>query len=354
MQQVITKNNLLKRKRFWAGFLLAQFVMFFIFSKIDVIVRFFEWFFEVQKEVHLKLFSWANFSVGDIFYLILFSVFLYLIINIILNKNRKKPVVTILILLNIFYLLYQVFWGMLYFQQPLSEKLSTEEPSLDNAKRLAKIYLAKCKETRKLVNEDQNGVFNIQNIEEIQQEILLNQIKIPHFLSEKKPVQTHSFKPSFFDKIMSYTGILGYYNPFSAEAQFNPNLPSTYLPFTIAHESAHQLGFAREQEANFMGYLIGKDSENLDLRYSTEYFTLKSLLNSIVEKDPEFVKSILENYSEQMLNDRAFEKEFNEKHQGILDAFFGFTNDLFLKSNQQEGSITYSYFVELLIAFEKQ
>ena len=152
---------------------------------------------------------------------------------------------------------------------------------------------------------------------------------------------------------MSFTGILGYYNPFTAEAQYNPGLPSSYLPLTLAHESAHQLGFAREQEANFIGYLIGVNSSNSELRYSTQYFTLKSLLNSIVYDDEKFVEYIIKNYSAGMKRDRAYEKQFVFQHQGWLNEFFGFTNNLFLKSNQQEGSVTYSYFIDLLVRYEK-
>lgn len=152
---------------------------------------------------------------------------------------------------------------------------------------------------------------------------------------------------------MNFTGILGYYNPFTAESQYNAELPHTFIPFTSAHESSHQLGFAREQEANFIGYLIGVNAKNNDLRYSTEYFTLKSLLRFIVEEDPEFVKNILSQYSPAMKRDRRYERSFIFRHQGWLDDFFGFTNNLFLKSNQQEGAVTYSYFIDLLLNYEK-
>jgi hypothetical protein len=76
-------------------------------------------------------------------------------------------------------------------------------------------------------------------------------------------------------------------------------------------------------------------------------------LNYIADKDPSFVKSVLRNYSSGMKRDRAYEKTFILKHQGVLDDFFGFTNNLFLKSNQQEGSITYSYFINLLLNYER-
>lgn len=243
---------------------------------------------------------------------------------------------------------------MLYFQTPIIKKLSSQnEPTTEKAKILALRYLEKCKETRKLITEDKNGIFIITNISSIQKEILAQQSQLPEYISNKEAPQINSFKPSLFKNVMNFTGILGYYNPFTAEAQYNSELPNTYIPFTSAHESSHQLGFAREQEANFVGYLIGINSTNPELRYSTEYFTLKCLLNFIANEDPEFVKSIVRNYSSEMKKDRAYERNFILKHQGLLDEFFGFTNNLFLKSNQQEGSVTYSYFIDLLLNYEK-
>lgn len=243
---------------------------------------------------------------------------------------------------------------MLYFQTPIIKKLSSQnEPEMNKTKKLALQYLEKCKVSRQSVKEDKNGVFIITDLKSIQLEILQQQAKIPRYISDKKATQIASIKPSLFKKVMNFTGILGYYNPFTAEAQYNAELPSTFIPFTTAHESAHQLGFAREQEVNFVGYLMGVHSHHPDLRYSTEYFTLKSLLKFIVDEDPEFVKSVINNYSPAMKRDRAYEKQFIIRHQGWLDDFFGFTNNLFLKSNQQEGSVTYSYFIDLLLNYEK-
>ena len=349
----IKKYFTYSKKRFWAGLLLAQFLLFFILSKIKFAISIFEKFFEVQKKFHQKLFSNISFSVGDFLYILLGILLLFVLVKIFKRNSRDKYLLRLLVGVNIFYFIYQTFWGMLYFQPPLSEKLSKEEIKTEEVKNLAIKYLELCKETRLLVKENSSGVFQIQNLEQIKAEIIRNQNHLPKFLSAKKGFENSCAKPSLFDQVMSYSGILGYFNPFTAEAQFNANLPSTYIPFTLAHESAHQLGFAREQEASFIGYLSGKDSRNIDLKYSTQYFVLKSLLNALAETDEAFVKNILQKYSAGMRRDRLAEKNFIKKHEGLLDDFFGITNDLFLKSNQQEGSITYAYFVELLVRYDR-
>ncbi|MGC4130453.1 MAG: DUF3810 domain-containing protein [Bergeyella sp.] len=347
---VDTKKQLLERKRFWAGILLAQFVLFYIFSKIDLIISLNGKFFEWQNSIHQKIFSVFPFSVGDVFYSLLGLGSVYFLFKIF---RKKKIDAGILIFANLIYFVYQMFWGMLYFQKPLVEKLSDKKPTLEEAKSLAEKYLQKCIEQRQYVKTDENGVFQISDKTLIENEILKRQHLLPKNLTDKKATGIHSFKPSVFSGIMSYAGILGYYNPFTAEAQYNKNLPSSYLPFTLAHESAHQIGFAREQEANFIAYLIGKDSDNPDLKYATNYHVLKSLLSNIYVYDPKYSEAMLEQYSAGMKRDRRNEKKFIEEHRGYMDEFFGITNNLFLKMNQQEGSITYSYFVDLLIRYER-
>lgn len=340
------------KKRFWAGLLLAQFLLFLILSKINYAIDFFERLFEYQKDVHQILFSNIPFSVGDLVYILLIAVFLFFIFKMLKQKSRKQYATRLLILLNIFYFVYQISWGMLYFQKPLLDKLPEKELTTTRVKELTLEYLEKCKQDRSFVKEDEKGVFVITDTKHIKLEILNNQTKLASSLNNKKGTKIQAFKSSLFKPVMSYTGILGYYNPFTAEAQYNSALPSSYIPFTLSHESAHQLGYAREQEANFIGFLIGERSRNVDLKYSTDYFVLKSLLNYLVDKDEIFVKNILKQYTPGMKRDRLAEKMFVKKHEGLLDVFFGFTNDLFLKSNQQDGSVTYSYFIDLLVRYK--
>lgn len=241
---------------------------------------------------------------------------------------------------------------MLYFQTPIIEKLQKKNFTDNDLKNLTIKYLKLCKETREKVSEDKTGTFVIKDFKEIELEILSQQKNLPSQITSKTSTGILSVKPSLYNQTMNYTGILGYYNPFTAESQFNPNLPSTQVPFTLAHEMSHQLGFAREQEASFIAYLCAKNSNNLDLRYSTQLYVLKSLLRNLSLKNASFVKEILSQYSDKMKKDRANELAFLKTHESILSDVFGFTNDLFLKSNQQDGSITYSYFITLLVLYE--
>ena len=340
------------KNRYWAGFLLAQFVLYWILSKISSAAKAYAYFFELQKNIHQFCFSWIPFSVGDIFYTVLVPYLLYAVVQLFNRKKRTLYLRRILVLFNFLYFIYQLFWGSLYYQPPLIDRLSPKETTIEDAKLLTNVYLQKCLNTRKLTNQTKSKLFEIKDLEKIKKEIITTQINLPKIIT-KKPTTSISIKPSLFGGYMNYSGILGYYNPFTAEAQFNQNLPDTYIPFTIAHESAHQLGYAREQEANFVGYLIGINSNNTELKYSTEFFVLKSLLNYVIlNNEEDFAKEIISQFSQEMKKDLQEEKDFRKKHSGKVDDFFGFTNDVFLKFNQQEGSITYSYFIDLLLKYE--
>ena len=316
-------------------------------------VYFVDFLFEQKKYLFQSLFSKIPFSLGDVVYFVLGLLLVFSIFKLFNSKTRKVYSLRLLKGLNVFYFVYQLVWGMTYFQRPIVLALDEKEPQITEIKALALKYLHQAKHTRMLVKEDEKGVFQIQDLEKIKREILSRQKKIPAFLGNKISTEIDNFKPSLYSGFMNYTGVMGYYNPFSTEAQYNSHLPHTYLPFTLSHESAHQLGFAREQEANFVGYLLGISSENPELRYSTEYFALKSLLRALATEDEDFVKAVIEQYSEGMKRDYQAEKDFVEEYQGMMNTFFAFTNDLFLKTNQQEGAVTYSYFVDLLVRYER-
>lgn len=346
-----TKKNIFLKNKFWAIILVAQFSLFYILSKINFAVDFFSKLFDWKKNSHILLFSKFGFSAGDVIYTFVSLYLIYAIINLI-RKKKSDTLKQLFIFINISYFVYQCCWGMLYFQKPIIEKLPRKEFTDRELKNLTIKYLRLCKQTREKVSEDRNGVFAIRNVQNIEKEILSQQKYLPAKITFKESIKVLSVKHSLYKSTMNYTGILGYYNPFTAESQYNPNLPATQVPFTLAHEMSHQLGFAREQEASFIAYLCAKNSTNLDLQYSAQLYVLKSLLRNLSINNKSFVKDILSKYSEKMKKDRLNELEFWKNHESVLADIFGFTNDLFLKSNQQDGSITYSYFITLVALYE--
>ena len=161
-----------------------------------------------------------------------------------------------------------------------------------------------------------------------------------------------SVKPSLLTSIVSYAGYSGYYNPFSGEAQVNTDLPKFYMPFVTCHEMAHQLGYASESEASFVGYLAAIHSSKPLFRYSA-LFELFLVANSeLLQRD--FWSGILnlKSLNPSVKKDRRIFREFILGRQNNVEPIIKNVYDQYLKANQQKSGInSYNELVGWVMAY---
>ena len=67
---------------------------------------------------------------------------------------------------------------------------------------------------------------------------------------------------------LSQQYMMGYYFPFSMEANYNTSMYVANVPTTLCHELAHLKGFIYEDDANFIGFLACISSDDPFYRYS--------------------------------------------------------------------------------------
>ncbi|MDX2032796.1 MAG: DUF3810 domain-containing protein [Blastocatellia bacterium] len=91
-------------------------------------------------------------------------------------------------------------------------------------------------------------------------------------------------KPLYLSKLTSWMGVSGFYIAYTAEVTYNYEIPDVDLPMTIAHHKAHQRGYAREDEANFIAHLICIKSADPYVRYSGYMYALK-LIEPLAKAD---------------------------------------------------------------------
>lgn len=304
------------------------------------------------QSTYIKIFNVFPFSVGDFLYLISpLSLIFYLIrLCIYIRKKRlywiKKSLKSLLLFCNVFIFCFYWFFGFLYYDTQLKRALSITTISMNELKLLATKYLIKTKEL--------SYKTSISNIENQQNSLNDAVVLFKDSIVNLKIKSTKNVKKSMYSNALSYLGVAGYYNPFTAETQYNCNIPAHNIPFTLAHEKSHQLGFASENEANFIGFLIAKKSKDRSVQYSANFMALKYLLSQIYDKDSLFVKNCISNYSKKMKIDRAIEKQYFKEYQGKLTSVFSQVNDFYLKLNNQKGIESYNEFVTLLVYYEKK
>ena len=82
------------------------------------------------------------------------------------------------------------------------------------------------------------------------------------------PVPPVRVKATLFPGVLRRLGLLGYHVSWTGEAIYRPDAPAYTLPFTAAHEAAHQAGILSEGEASLAAYVALIASGDPALRYA--------------------------------------------------------------------------------------
>ena len=170
---------------------------------------------------------------------------------------------------------------------------------------------------------------------------------IAHFNSRVKPV--------ILSEAMSYTHITGVYSYFTGEANINVNFPDYTIPYTAAHEMAHQRGIAREDEANFIAFLVCISSDDAYIRYSGYLNLYEYVASSLYRADPDLYFEARDQLPMTVRYEMsAYSKFFDKYRDSVAGEISGTVNDLYLKGNGTEGTRSYGLVVDLAVAYDKK
>lgn len=165
-----------------------------------------------------------------------------------------------------------------------------------------------------------------------------------------------NIKPVMLSRAMSYTHITGVYTYFTGEANLNVDFPDYTLPYTAAHELAHQRGIARENEANFVAFLVTSASQDDYIRY-TAYLNLFEYVGSALYRaDATRYKAVLALLDQRVLEElRAFSAFFDTYRDATIADISDAVNDTYLKAHGNEaGSASYGLVVDLAVAYRSK
>jgi hypothetical protein len=302
-------------------------------------------------------FGWLPFSVGDVLYTFLG---IYILSWLYLNKKRiikdtKHWFLDVLSALSVGYFAFHILWALNYYRLPLHKSLGIEhEYTTTELVDLTKQLISKTN----LLQLQLAKIDTIKVVMPYSKTEILKMIPDGYgALSKEFPYleyQPRSIKRSLYSIPLTYMGFSGYLNPFTNEAQIDGLIPSYKFPTTGSHEVAHQLGYAAENEANFIGSMAAMHHPDVYFNYSGYAFALRHCLGELYKRDltlyevllPQLHKGILKNYQEA--------RDFWDSYENPLEPIFKITYDGFLKTNNQSGGMdSYSYVVALLVNYHK-
>ncbi|MFT3679765.1 MAG: DUF3810 domain-containing protein [Ferruginibacter sp.] len=306
-------------------------------------------------------FGWIPFSVGDILYGLLFLWLLSQLFRGIralikkkvtkegLLKNGRKLLV---IGLSV-YIIFNLAWGINYNSLGIADRLQLDSLKYNTAdlRQIDSLLLEKVNESRQVISVTGKKITSSSEV--------LNKAMDAYSTAEKQypflTYKTVSLKKSMWGWLGNYLGFTGYYNPFTGEAQVNTTIPLFLQPYTTCHEIAHQLGYGKEDEANFAGYLAAAGSNDITFRYSA-YLDLFIYTNrNLYTQDSMAAKSSAMQLSKDVKSDLEEWRAFNKQHQNPAEPVVRWLYGKYLQGNQQpEGVFSYDKVTALLIAYYKK
>lgn len=159
-------------------------------------------------------------------------------------------------------------------------------------------------------------------------------------------------KPVMLSKAMSYTHITGVYSFFTGEANINVAFPDYTIPYTAAHELAHQRGIAREDEANFMAFLVCLASEDPYLRYSGYLNLFEYVASSLSSADAERYGEVWQTLPQRVRGEIvAYSDFFDQYRDSVAGEVSEVVNNTFLTMHGTEGTKSYGMVVDLAVAY---
>jgi len=307
------------------------------------------------------LFGWIPFSVGDLLYLATFIWLVYGIVVLVKRLIKRQAdkawlvfclrrVVFVCLLV---YVLFNGLWGLNYNRLDVADQLQIE------------VHPYSTEDLTTLLHGLSNRLYVEDSARLIDRDTLRH-----HRVLFAKAIDSYrrhsntryaypfaSIKPSLFGYLGDYLGFLGYYNPFTGEAQVNTTVPVFTQPFTACHEIAHQLGYAKENEANLVAYLTmeawNPASPAFDYSHNFEMYMYAA--RELVLRDSTLYKSFREQQRPGLKQDIRELRDFDRRYSNPLEPLIWKAYGHYLKANRQpQGIKTYSEVIAWVIAYRKK
>ncbi|XMO87103.1 DUF3810 domain-containing protein [Algibacter sp. AS12] len=322
----------------------------------DVIERYYSTgLYPVISKIFRFTLGWLPFSFGDLLYTF---ASIYMLRWFYKNRKRlrqdtKNWVIDVFAAVAFVYMAFHLFWGLNYYRLPLHKSLNLEHDY--TTEQLAKV-------TKSLIEKANALHFEITKNDTLKAEIKLSKSAIfemvpAGYANLKKQFPDLNYSPtslkkSIYSYPLTYMGFSGYLNPLTNEAQVDGLIPVFKFSTTSAHEVAHQLGFAAENEANFIAFMATTNHDNVYFKYSGYTFALRFCLNEIYRRDEALYEDIICSVNTGILKNYKEVRDFWEAHKNPIEPYFKSFYGNFLKANRQhKGMQSYNYVVALIVNY---
>jgi hypothetical protein len=351
-----------KRKFWWLGLVTIAGGIKIISFFPSVIEKYYSnGLYPVMARILRILFGWIPFSVGDIFYIITGVFLLYKLLSfftkVFTKKANRKYLFSCMLWLTesllVLYIVFNVLWGLNYNREGIASQmeLRVEPYSTAELSSVLQIIIDR-------INQFDSASRQIRGELKSRRQLFrlsTNSYQKLHYTNPLFLYSSPSVKPSIFGYLGDYLGFTGYYNPFSGEAQVNTTIPEFVQPFTCCHEIGHQIGYAKENEANIAGYLSAKSSDNPAFKYSVYFELYFYAARELYFRDSNLLKPLKSQLKPDIRKDFHDLNAFYQQYQNPFEPYIRKLYGNYLKANEQpQGLMSYNAVIAWLISYYKK
>lgn len=314
-------------------------------------IFYFENIYKTYRELWSAAFGQIRFSLFYLWLLFFILILLYLFIERKRNhKEWKILIIHVIVFICAHISYFYLAWGFNYGRETISERLGIQTEILKTEFDSELIScLHQINEFRKI-----NEINFTSNLKQLNQDLedqisqFLKMSTLPYCIN----VKSKSLNPSGALLVWSTAGI---YWPFAGESMIDGGLHPLEIPFTMAHELAHGMGWTDEGECNWIAYEACIRNKDPYICYSGMLSYFKYLIYQIPENDSLIYDSTIQSLNQKVKDDLA---SIREKHNQFPDFFPKWRNafyNWYLKNNKiMAGMDSYGQVVNLVIHYRKK
>jgi len=259
-------------------------------------------------------------------------------------------------LLSWIWVVYVFTWAFHYARLPYAHGtgLDVRPAELGELEAAARDWLERARELRATLKEDANGVVALDTDLASVRARLAAAYERGGELDERLAGPAPVVRNALASPLMTLGGISGIYWPFTGEPHVNSLPPAPQRLFSALHEVAHERGFAREDEANYIAVHVGSTSGDAELAYSVSLMAYLNLHRSLAAVDADKALQLAKERPEGVQRDSAALAAFwkpKSKAAARVREVSTTMNDTYLKAQGQvHGVRSYGRMVDLLLA----
>lgn len=247
--------------------------------------------------------------------------------------------------------LFMGLWGLNHFAPTIGQQtgLEVREYTVDQLKEAAAWYAEMASFYSEGVERDEAGDVVLPEFEAMSDEAVASYGRLAEY-DDRFAVSIPRVKPLLAGEAFAYMGTTGVFVCLTGEAGVSTECYSVTQPFTVCHELGHSLAVAREDEANYLGFLACRASQSELFRYSGYYCAFIYCYNALYAENPSAARALWDRCSEEMLHDSSVHVEHNKQYEGKVQEAAQAVNDAYLKTFDEAGVKSYGLVVDYLIA----